>query len=73
MRANMGTTDRVIRSLVAVAIVILYLMHLISGTLAIVLGVIAVVFLATSFVSFCPGYLPFGFSTRKREPGTGGA
>jgi hypothetical protein len=67
MKANMGTADRVIRSLVAVAIAVLYFTGRISGTLAIVLGVMAVVFLVTSFVSWCPAYAPFGISTCKKS------
>ena len=69
MHKNMGTADRTIRALLAVAVGVLYFLNVISGTLAIVLGVFAVVFLLTSFVSFCPAYLPFKLSTRKREPG----
>jgi hypothetical protein len=61
----MGIADRAIRTLVAVAIAVLYLANVISGTLALVLGVIAVVFLLTSLVGWCPGYLPFGISTRR--------
>jgi hypothetical protein len=66
MKANMGTADKVIRILVAVAIAALYFMGTITGTLAIVLMVLAVVFAATSFLSFCPLYLPFGISTKKK-------
>ncbi len=69
MHKNMGTADRTIRALLAVAVGVLYYLNVISGTLAIVLGVFAVVFLLTSFVSFCPAYLPFKLSTRKREMG----
>jgi hypothetical protein len=66
MKANMGTADKVIRILVAVVIAALYFMGTITGTLGIVLMVLAVVFVATSFLSFCPLYLPFGFSTNKK-------
>jgi hypothetical protein len=51
---------------VAVLIAALYFMGTITGTLAIVLMVLAVVFVATSFLSFCPLYLPFGISTKKK-------
>jgi hypothetical protein len=64
MTKNMGTVDRVIRIVVALVIAGLYYTGRISGTLAIVLMVFAVVFIVTSFVSWCPGYLPFGISTR---------
>ena len=72
MQKNMGVADRAIRILVALAVAWLYFTHRISGTLALVLGVIAVAFLVTSFIGWCPSYLPFGLSTRKepRPPGT---
>lgn len=66
MKKNMGSTDKIIRIALAVIIAILYFTNLISGTLAIVLGVFAGIFIITSFVSFCPLYSPFGISTRKR-------
>jgi len=66
MKKNMGTTDRIIRTLLAVVIAVLYFMKQISGTAAIILGVIAIAFLLTSFVGFCPAYLPFKISTRKK-------
>ncbi|HLB36194.1 MAG TPA: DUF2892 domain-containing protein [Gemmatimonadales bacterium] len=68
MKKNMGTADRVIRTAIALVIATLYLTGRISGTLAIVLAVVAAVFLITSSVAFCPGYLPFGISTRKAPP-----
>ncbi|MCB0395795.1 MAG: DUF2892 domain-containing protein [Flavobacteriales bacterium] len=67
MKKNMGSSDRVIRALLAIAVIALYLTNLISGTLAIVLLVLAGRFLFTSFVSFCPLYLPFRFSTCKKQ------
>jgi len=67
MIKNMGTADRVIRTLIAVAIGVLYVTKVISGTVALVLGVLAFVFLLTSLVSFCPGYLPFGLSTAGKK------
>jgi len=67
MKKNMGTIDKVIRILVAILIVGLYYTHVISGTLAIILLLFAGIFIITSFMSFCPLYLPFGISTRKKE------
>jgi hypothetical protein len=67
MKKNMGTVDKVIRILVAVVVVILYFTNVISGTLAIILLALSAVFVVTSIVSICPLYLPFGFSTRKKE------
>jgi len=64
MKKNMGMADKAIRFVLAAIVGILYFTNVISGTLAIVLGVIAVAFIVTSFVSFCPFYLPFGINTR---------
>lgn len=69
MMKNMGSTDRMIRFLVAVVIAVLYFTGTISGTLAIVLGIVAVAFVVTSLIGWCPIYLPFGLSTRKPEGG----
>ncbi len=66
MKKNMGTADKVARIFVAIIIAGLYLANQISGTTAIILLVLAGVFILTSFISFCPLYLPFGISTRKK-------
>lgn len=69
MTKNMGTADRVVRTLIALAIAVLYFTGKISGTLAIVLGIVAIAFVLTSLVGWCPSYLPFGLSTRKPSSG----
>lgn len=69
MKKNMGTSDKIIRILIAAAIGILYFTNAISGTLALVLGILAIVFIATSFVSFCPLYLRLGINTKKKKHG----
>jgi hypothetical protein len=66
MTKNMGSADRGIRIAAAVVIAVLYLTHVISGTLAVILGVIAAVLVITSFVGVCPAYLPFKASTLKK-------
>lgn len=66
MQANMGTADKTVRIILAIAVGVLYYFGVISGTLAIILGILALVFVATSFISFCPLYLPFGISTRRK-------
>ncbi len=67
MTKNMGNLDRAFRLIVVLAIGIAYLMGALSGTLAIVLGVVAAAFLLTSLVGTCPAYLPFGLSTRGKS------
>ncbi|MCH7400462.1 DUF2892 domain-containing protein [Belliella kenyensis] len=68
MKKNMGFLDKAIRFALALLVGVLYYTGVISGTLAIVLGLLAIVFIITSFISFCPLYLPFGINTsRKRK------
>lgn len=69
MKQNMGTTDRIIRSIIAVIFFALYYNDIIPGTLGIVLVVISVVFLLTSFMSFCPLYSILGISTLRKKKG----
>lgn len=67
MKKNMGSADRIIRILLAAIVAVLYFTGTVSGTLGIVLLVLAGVFVLTSFVSFCPLYAPFGISSCKVE------
>lgn len=64
---NMGTADRVIRIVLALIFAYLYFTGTVSGALGIILLVLAVIFLLTGFISFCPLYLPFKISTNKKE------
>ena len=67
MKKNMGALDRIIRTILAVVVILLYFTKQISGTAAIILGIIAVIFLLTSLIGFCPLYVPFKISTQKKE------
>ncbi len=67
MKKNMGGADRIIRFIVALAVVGLYYFNVVSGTLAYVLLALAGIFLLTSFVSFCPLYSIFGLNTCKTK------
>lgn len=67
MKKNMGSTDKIIRIIAAISVAVLYFTGIINGTLALILGAFATIMLLTSFVSFCPLYLPFGISTREKE------
>ena len=63
----MGTIDRVVRTLLAITVLVLFLLDMITGTAAIILGIFAVIFLLTSFLGFCPLYLPFGLKTFRKD------
>lgn len=67
MKQNMGTIDRVFRTLLALVVAILYFTHNLSGLAAIILGIFAIVFLLTSLVGVCPLYSALGIKTTKNK------
>jgi len=67
MKKNMGSTDRIIRFILAAIFIVLYFTNTITGIWGIVLLVLAAVFILTSFISFCPLYAPFGLSTCSKK------
>ncbi len=67
MIKNMGSTDKMIRLGVAAVILILFALGKISGTLAIVLGIVAVIFALTSLINFCPLYKVLGINTNSEK------
>jgi K+-transporting ATPase A subunit len=66
MVKNMGKIDRVVRIVLAIAVAVLFFSGQLTGTAALVLGILAAVFLATAVVGTCPLYLPFKISTKKK-------
>jgi len=62
----MGILDRIVRVGLVALVAVLYFTHQLSPVAAVVLGILAVVFLLTSVVGVCPLYLPFGLSTKRR-------
>lgn len=65
MKKNMGALDKGIRIVIAIAIALLYYFNVISGTLAYILMAVAIVFLLTSLINFCPLYTILGINTCK--------
>ncbi len=63
MKKNMGSTDQIVRVLIAVVVAALFFTNVISGVLGIVLLAVAGIFVLTSVVSFCPIYAVFGLSS----------
>jgi hypothetical protein len=66
MKRNMGIADRVGRVVLAAVVAVLYFSHLLSPVAGTVLGILAVIFLATAVVGSCPLYLLLGISTKKK-------
>ncbi len=67
MKKNLGSTDRILRTLLAIVLGALVLTGEVTGMLAVILGVVTVALLATSAISFCPAYAPFKISTIKNS------
>jgi Protein of unknown function (DUF2892) len=67
MKKNMGNTDRIIRVIAAILFSVLYFTGTVTGTIGLVLVIFGAVFLATSFISFCPLYTIFGMNTCEKK------
>lgn len=67
MKKNMGSFDKIFRFIVALVFVVLYFTNTVTGIWGIVLLILAAVFVLTSFISFCPLYVPFGINTCKTK------
>jgi hypothetical protein len=67
MKKNMGSIDKGIRIAIAILIAVLAYAKVFTGIWAIILLALAVIFVVTSFISFCPLYWPFGLSTANKK------
>jgi uncharacterized membrane protein YtjA (UPF0391 family) len=65
MKKNMGSTDRIIRTIIAIIALYLYFSGIVTGALGLVLIVVSAIFLLTSLVSFCPLYTLLGIKSCK--------
>ncbi|MDD3322891.1 MAG: DUF2892 domain-containing protein [Paludibacter sp.] len=67
MKSNVGPIDKAIRLFIALVLIVLFYTNVVTGTLGIIVLVVAAVFLLTGLISFCPLYLPFGINTAKKK------
>lgn len=67
MKRNMGSADRVIRLLIAVAAFFVYSRGLVSGTMSIIVLIVGLLMFITAFLRFCPLYTLLHISTYKPE------
>ncbi len=61
----MGNKDKTIRTVLAAIIAVLYFTGVITGTIALVLLIVAIIFAVTSLINFCPLYTLIGVNTCK--------
>lgn len=66
MVKNIGLVDRIMRVLTGIVVLVLYLVGQISGTAAVILGIIGAVLALTAIIGTCPIYLAFKISTYKK-------
>ncbi len=66
MIKNMSRTDGIIRIIVALVIVALWYTGMVGGTLLTILSVVAVIFIITGFLNFCPLYAALKIRTRRK-------
>lgn len=67
MKTNIGTIDKTVRIVLVTLILALYFANVISGTVAIVLFIVAAILLITAFFNFCPIWHFLGISTNKNK------
>ena len=70
MKKNLHSIDRLIRIILALIFAFLIFNGTLTGAVGIVLGILAIVFLATGVISFCPIYKALGISTLKEKTKT---
>ena len=66
MKQNIGRADRLTRLVAAFVIGFVLDRGYITGTWAMILGVVGIIFLVTSAAGVCLLYAPFRFSTTKK-------
>ncbi len=65
MIKNISNPDRIVRILISILFVVLYFTGTVTGTVGIVLLVLAGVFTLTALINFCPIYYFLGIKTLK--------
>lgn len=67
MNKNIGTTDKIVRILLAIILGGLIFSGVLQGTAGMIAGIVAVILVLTSLINFCPIYAPFKLSTRGKK------
>jgi hypothetical protein len=67
MKKNLGSTDKVIRYILAIVAILIALLSNVSGLTQAILIAFAVILIGTSLLSFCPLYAIVGLKTCKNE------
>jgi len=68
MKTNESGTDRVIRIIVGIILIIVGWLALGNNALGVILDIIGIILIITGITGFCLLYTLFGMSTKKKEP-----
>lgn len=63
MKVNVGSTDKIIRLLLAAVFAVLFFTGIVTGVLGYVLLALGAIFALTSLIGFCPIYALVGLNT----------
>ena len=66
MKKNVGSTDKIIRIVLAAILGYLYFGGVVGGTLGYVALAVGIIALATALVNFCPLYTVINMNTGKK-------
>ena len=66
MTKNVGSTDKIVRYVIAAAMIGLYYTDKLPAPYDIVALVVAVIALGTALINFCPLWAVFGVNTNKK-------
>ena len=67
MKTNVGTTDKIIRVIIGIVLLLLAFLFPVGQTLKIIFIVIGIISLLTSLIGFCLAYTLFGINTCKAK------
>ncbi len=67
MKQNIGKRDRLIRLILSFTMTGLFLGKVVTGTFGFILVILSAIFLITSFIKFCPLFLPFRINTNRKK------
>lgn len=67
MKANIGSSDKLIRLGLAIVLIVLFYLQIITGTLGIIALILALVLTVTSLINFCPLYPLLKINTARKS------
>ena len=67
MTKNIGSTDKIVRLLLAVVGLVVYFTGTVTGTWGLVILIVGVILGLTALINFCPIWATFGVKTTPRS------